>query len=67
MQEKQVTWVLHTTTLSFPNHGNPEPSGAGGDLPPSRGTLDRFMMKMMVGYPGRADENEIPRGGLQKD
>ncbi len=58
MQERQVT--LGDQTLRLPDpflvHGDPEPDRAGGHLPAPEAQLDRFMLKVRVGYPTRDDE-----------
>ena len=61
MQEKQVTIgvVTHKLPSPFLTMATQNPVEQEGTYPLPEAQLDRFMMKMMVGYPDRADENEI--------
>jgi MoxR-like ATPase len=61
MQEKQVTIgvVTHKLPAPFLTMATQNPVEQEGTYPLPEAQLDRFMMKMMVGYPDRADENEI--------
>ena len=60
-QEKQVTIgvVTHKLPSPFLTMATQNPVEQEGTYPLPEAQLDRFMMKMMVGYPDRADENEI--------
>ncbi len=61
MQEKQVTIgvVTHKLPSPFLTMATQNPVEQEGTYPLPEAQLDRFMMKMMVGYPDRADEDEI--------
>ena len=61
MQEKQVTIgvVTHKLPAPFLTMATQNPVEQEGTYPLPEAQLDRFMMKMMVGYPDRADEDEI--------
>ena len=61
MQEKQVTIgvVTHKLPAPFLTMATQNPVEQEGTYPLPEAQLDRFMMKMMVGYPDRVDENEI--------
>ena len=61
MQELQVTVgvVTHKLPAPFLTMATQNPVEQEGTYPLPEAQLDRFMMKMMVGYPDRADEDEI--------
>ena len=61
MQEKQVTigTVTHKLPAPFIVMATQNPVEQEGTYPLSEAQLDRFMFKMSVGYPDRADEDEI--------
>ena len=61
MQEKQVTigTVTHKLPSPFLTMATQNPVEQEGTYPLPEAQLDRFMFKMSVGYPSRADEDEI--------
>ena len=61
MQEKQVTigTVTHKLPSPFIVMATQNPVEQEGTYPLPEAQLDRFMFKMSVGYPDRADEDEI--------
>ena len=61
MQEKQVTigTVTHKLPSPFLTMATQNPVEQEGTYPLPEAQLDRFMCKMSVGYPDRADEDEI--------
>ena len=61
MQEKQVTigTVTHKLPAPFIVMATQNPVEPEGTYPLPEAQLDRFMFKMSVGYPDRADEDEI--------
>ena len=61
MQEKQVTIgvVTHKLPAPFLTMATQNPVEQEGTYPLPEAQLDRFMFKMSVGYPNRADEDEI--------
>ena len=61
MQEKQVTigTVTHKLPAPFIVMATQNPVEQEGTYPLPEAQLDRFMFKMSVGYPDRADEDEI--------
>ncbi|MBT3771986.1 MAG: MoxR family ATPase [Euryarchaeota archaeon] len=61
MQEKQVTigTVTHKLPAPFLVMATQNPVEQEGTYPLPEAQLDRFMFKMSVGYPDRADEDEI--------
>lgn len=61
MQEKQVTVgvVTHKLPTPFLTMATQNPVEQEGTYPLPEAQLDRFMFKMSVGYPNRADEDEI--------
>ena len=61
MQEKQVTigTVTHKLPSPFLTMATQNPIEQEGTYPLPEAQLDRFMFKMSVGYPDRADEDEI--------
>jgi pseudouridine synthase len=46
---------------AVPRARHAEPDRAGGDVPAPEAQLDRFMLKLRVGYPTRDEEKEIMR------
>jgi len=63
MQEKQVTieGVTHKLAKPFVVMATQNPVEQEGTYPLPEAQLDRFIMKMSMGYPSRADEVEILR------
>jgi len=63
MEEEQVTIDGTTYPLSPPFLvlATQNPIEQQGTYPLAEAQLDRFMMKLRIGYPGRADEGEIIR------
>ncbi|MCG2827095.1 MAG: MoxR family ATPase [Thermoplasmatales archaeon] len=63
MQEKQVTieGITHTLPEPFIVLATQNPIEYEGTYPLPEAQLDRFMMKMNVGYPNRDEEDEILR------
>lgn len=63
MQEKQVTieGITHALPEPFIVLATQNPIEYEGTYPLPEAQLDRFMMKMDVGYPNRDEENEILR------
>jgi len=61
MQERQVTigTVTHKLPAPFIVMATQNPVEQEGTYPLPEAQLDRFMLKMSVGYPDRADEDEI--------
>lgn len=61
MQERQVTieGVTHILPKPFLVMATQNPIEQEGTYPLPEAQIDRFMMKMSVGYPSRADEKEI--------
>jgi len=61
MQEYQVTvgTVTHKLPAPFLTMATQNPVEQEGTYPLPEAQLDRFMFKMSVGYPDRADEDEI--------
>ncbi|HIA89601.1 MAG TPA: MoxR family ATPase [Candidatus Poseidoniales archaeon] len=61
MQERQVTigTVTHKLPAPFIVMATQNPVEQEGTYPLPEAQLDRFMFKMSVGYPDRADEDEI--------
>ena len=61
MQEKQVTigTVTHKLPAPFLTMATQNPVEQEGTYPLPEAQVDRFMFKMSVGYPDRADEDEI--------
>jgi len=63
MEEEQVT--IDGTTYPLPSPflvlATQNPIEQQGTYPLAEAQLDRFMMKLRIGYPGRADEEEIIR------
>ncbi|MCX8237296.1 MAG: MoxR family ATPase [Akkermansiaceae bacterium] len=63
MQEKQVTFGGETRPLPDPFlvMATQNPLDQEGTYPLPEAQMDRFMMKVIVGYPGRDEEREILR------
>ena len=61
MEEKQVTieGITHKLPAPFVTLATQNPIEQEGTYPLPEAQLDRFMFKMSVGYPNRADEDEI--------
>ncbi len=68
MQEKQVTigTVTHKLPAPFIVMATQNPVEQEGTYPLPEAQLDRFMFKMSVGYPDRADEDEILRRRISR-
>ena len=68
MQEKQVTigTVTHKRPAPFIVMATQNPVEQEGTYPLPEAQLDRFMFKMSVGYPDRADEDEILRRRISR-
>jgi MoxR-like ATPase len=68
MQEKQVTigTVTHKLPSPFLTMATQNPVEQEGTYPLPEAQLDRFMFKMSVGYPSRADEDEILARRIQR-
>jgi MoxR-like ATPase len=68
MQEKQVTIgiVTHKLPAPFLTMATQNPVEQEGTYPLPEAQLDRFMFKMSVGYPDRADEDEILRRRIER-
>lgn len=68
MGEKQVTLEGRTYSLPRPFFviATQNPSEQFGTFPLPESQLDRFMMKISIGYPVRAAEKEILRGGSKR-
>jgi len=68
MGEKQVT--IEGKTLDLPRPffviATQNPTEQFGTFPLPESQMDRFMMKISIGYPGRAAEREILRGGSKR-
>lgn len=69
MQERQVTIDGETFPLPVPFMvlATQNPLGLGGTFPLPEAQLDRFLMRISLGYPDRAGEAEILRRGMEKD
>lgn len=69
MQERQVTIDGETYPLPTPFMvlATQNPLGLGGTFPLPEAQLDRFLMRISLGYPDRAGEAEILRRGMEKD
>lgn len=61
MEERQVTvdGVTHTLQSPFMVMGTQNPIEYEGTFPLPEAQLDRFMLRIRLGYPGRAEEMEI--------
>ena len=68
MQEKQVTIgvITHKLPSPFLTMATQNPVEQEGTYPLPEAQLDRFMFKMSVGYPDRADEDEILRRRIDR-
>lgn len=68
MQERQVTIGDDTFSLEEPFlvMATQNPIEQEGTYPLPEAQVDRFMMKLIVGYPGREEESEIMRRNLSK-
>jgi MoxR-like ATPase len=68
MGEKQVTIEGRTYDLPRPFFviATQNPAEQFGTFPLPESQLDRFMMKVSIGYPSRAAEKEILRGGSRR-
>lgn len=68
MGEKQVTIEGRTYDLPRPFFviATQNPGEQFGTFPLPESQLDRFMMKISIGYPGRAAEREILKGGSKR-
>jgi len=68
MGEKQVTIEGRTYTLPRPFFviATQNPAEQFGTFPLPESQLDRFMMKISIGYPARTAEKEILRGGSKR-
>ncbi|MGY8754273.1 MAG: AAA family ATPase [Candidatus Poseidoniales archaeon] len=68
MQEKQVTigTITHKLPAPFLVMATQNPVEQEGTYPLPEAQLDRFMFKMSVGYPDRADEDEILARRIQR-
>jgi MoxR-like ATPase len=57
MEEFQVTVDERTYPLQgFYGSGNPEPVECFGTYPLPEAQMDRFFMKLSIGYPGKSEE-----------
>jgi MoxR-like ATPase len=69
MEERQVSADLTTYSLPDPFFvvatQNPHEEVGTFDLPESQ--LDRFLMRVTLGYPGSADERELLRSGARRE
>lgn len=61
MQEQQVTIEGNSFPLPPPFMclGDAEPAGTGGHLSAARGATDRFLLKVLIGYPSLVDEKRM--------
>lgn len=69
MQERQVTIGPHTFGLDTPFLvlATQNPIDQEGTYPLPEAQMDRFMLKVQIGYPNRTEELEIMRRNLQGD
>lgn len=67
MQEKQVTIGEHTYTLERPFLvlATQNPIEQEGTYPLPEAQVDRFMLKVVIGYPNREEERQIIRQNIQ--
>lgn len=67
MQEKQVTIGEHTYTLEKPFLvlATQNPIEQEGTYPLPEAQVDRFMLKVVIGYPNREEERQIIRQNIQ--
>jgi MoxR-like ATPase len=58
MQERQVTIGRETFKVPqpVPGHGHAKPHRIGGTYPLPEAQVDRFMLKVLVGYPTPTEE-----------
>lgn len=68
MQERQVTIDGETIPLPSPFMvlATQNPLGLAGTFPLPEAQLDRFLLRISLGYPDRAGEMEILRRGMEK-
>lgn len=68
MQEHQVTIDGHTYPLPTPFMvlATQNPAELSGTFPLPEAQLDRFLMRISLGYPSRAEEKEILERGIQQ-
>jgi len=68
MQERQVTVEGHTFALAHPFHvlATANPVEYEGTYPLPEAQLDRFLLRLAVGYPDRAGETEVLRRRLSR-
>jgi MoxR-like ATPase len=69
MQEQQVTIEGHTETLPSPHMviATQNPLEFQGVYPLPEGQLDRFMLKITLGYPSRESESEVIRRNISDE
>ena len=68
MQERQVTIGGESHSLPQPfGFGHPKPRGAGGTYPLPEAQVDRFLLKVVIGYPTKEEERAIVRANLQQE
>ncbi len=69
MQERQVTIGEQSFTLEEPFLvlATENPLEQEGTYPLPEAQIDRFMLKVMIGYPGREDEKKILRQNMLQD
>jgi MoxR-like ATPase len=46
---------------TLPSHGHPKPGGTRRNLPAAEAQMDRFLLKVQLGYPKKEEEREIMR------
>lgn len=69
MQERQVTIGDHTFALDEPFlvMATENPLEQEGTYPLPEAQVDRFMLKVIIGYPGREEEKQILRLNVQQE
>jgi len=69
MQERQVTIGDHTFALEEPFlvMATENPLEQEGTYPLPEAQVDRFMLKVIIGYPGREEEKRILRQNVQQE
>lgn len=69
MQERQVTIGDHTYALEEPFlvMATENPLEQEGTYPLPEAQVDRFMLKVIIGYPGREEEKQILRLNVQQE
>lgn len=69
MQERQITIDGETYPLPSPFMvlATQNPLGLAGTFPLPEAQLDRFLLRVSLGYPDRAGETEILRRGMEPD